>query len=157
MPAKRGERKETNDKKTLLISLLIGNALGVAIFFILLSIASAVILKKGVSSGAYTPVSIVCAAIAAFIAGLFSVIPIRKNGLLLGMCSSVLLIACVVVSAVKQYTLVCYIYSNKCNYKNSDCGSCCGRMCLYRRYTCRKHEKENTMTVPQGTVLSCKI
>ncbi len=46
MPAKRGERKETNDKKTLLISLLIGNALGVAIFFILLSIASAVILKK---------------------------------------------------------------------------------------------------------------
>lgn len=82
MPAKRGERKETNDKKTLLISLLIGNALGVAIFFILLSIASAVILKKGVSSGAYTPVSIVCDAIAAFIAGLFSVIPIRKNGLL---------------------------------------------------------------------------
>ena len=57
MPAKRGERKETNTKKTLLISLLIGNALGVAIFFILLSIASAVILKKGVSSGAYTPVS----------------------------------------------------------------------------------------------------
>ena len=44
------------------------------------------ILKKGVSSGAYTPVSIVCAAI-------------RKNGLLLGLCSSVLLIACVVVSA----------------------------------------------------------
>ena len=75
MPAKRGERKETNDKKTLLISLLIGNALGTAIFFILLSIASAVILKKGVSSGAYTPVSIVCAAIAAFIAGLFSVHP----------------------------------------------------------------------------------
>ena len=99
MPAKRGERKETNDKKTLLISLLIGSALGVAIFFILLSIASAVMLKKGVSSGAYTPVSIVCAAIAAFIAGLFSVIPIRKNGLLLGLCSSVLLIACVVVSA----------------------------------------------------------
>ena len=99
MPAKRGERKETNDKKTLLISLLIGNALGAAIFFILLSIASAVILKKGVSSGAYTPVSIVCAAIAAFIAGLFSVIPIRKNGLLLGLCSSVLLIACVVVYA----------------------------------------------------------
>ena len=50
MPAKRGERKETNDKKTLLISLLIGSALGVAIFFILLSIASAVMLKKGVSS-----------------------------------------------------------------------------------------------------------
>lgn len=79
MPAKRGERKETNTKKTLLISLLIGNALGAAIFFILLSIASAVMLKKGVSSGAYTPVSIVCAAIAAFIAGLFSVIPIRKT------------------------------------------------------------------------------
>lgn len=102
MPAKRGERKEINDKKTLLISLLIGNALGVAIFFILLSIASAVMLKKGVSSGAYTPVSIVCAAIAAFIAGLFSVIPIRKNGLLLGLCSSVLLISCVVVSAAAQ-------------------------------------------------------
>lgn len=99
MPAKRGERKETNDKKTLLISMLIGNALGAAIFFILLSIASAVILKKGVSSGAYAPVSIVCAAIAAFTAGLFSVIPIRKNGLLLGLCSSVLLIACVVISA----------------------------------------------------------
>ena len=46
MPAKRGERKETNDKKTLLISLLIGNALGAAIFFILLSIASAVMLKN---------------------------------------------------------------------------------------------------------------
>lgn len=79
--------------------MLIGNALGAAIFFILLSIASAVILKKGVSSGAYAPVSIVCAAIAAFIAGLFSVIPIRKNGLLLGLCSSALLIACVVISA----------------------------------------------------------
>lgn len=58
--------------------------------------------QKGVSSGVYTPVSIVCAAIAAFIAGLFSVIPIRKNGLLLGLCSSVLLIACVVVSAAAQ-------------------------------------------------------
>lgn len=79
--------------------MLIGNALGAAIFFILLSITSAVILKKGVSSGAYAPVSIVCAAIAAFIAGLFSVIPIRKNGLLLGLCSSALLIACVVISA----------------------------------------------------------
>lgn len=112
MPAKRGERKETNDKKTLLISLLIGNALGAAIFFILLSIASAVMLKKGVSSGAYTPVSIVCAAIAAFIAGLFSVIPIRKNGLLLGLCSSVLLIACVVVSRRGR--------RRQCRHKNSD-------------------------------------
>ena len=25
--------------------------------------------------------------------------------------------------SVKQYTLVCHIYSNKCNYKNSDCGN----------------------------------
>ncbi len=100
MSDKRGERKETNAKKTFIISLLAGNAIGAAIFFILLSIASVVILKKGVSSGAYAPVSIVCAATAAFIAGLSSVIPIRKNGLLLGLCSSVLLIACIVMSAL---------------------------------------------------------
>ena len=132
MPAKRGERKEINDKKTLLISLLIGNALGVAIFFILLSIASAVMLKKGVSSGAYTPVSIVCAAIAAYKAGLLSVITILR--------------CCIRRGRRRQ-----------CRHKNSDCGSCCGRMCLCRRHTCRKYEKENTMTVPCGTVLSCKI
>lgn len=99
MPAKRGERKEPNAKKTLLISLLIGNSLGVAIFFILLSIASAVILKKGVSSEAYTPVSIICSGAAALMAGFISVCPIRKNGLLLGLCSSVLPVACVVISA----------------------------------------------------------
>ena len=80
MPAKRGERKEPNAKRTLLISLLIGNSLGVAIFFILLSIASAVILKKGVSSEAYTPVSIICSGAAALMAGFISVCPIRKNG-----------------------------------------------------------------------------
>ena len=100
MPAKRGERKEPNAKKTLLISLLIGNSLGVAIFFILLSIASAVILKKGVSSGAYTPVSIICSGAAALMAGFISVCPIRKNGLLLGLCSSVLPVACVVISCL---------------------------------------------------------
>lgn len=100
MSDKRGERKETNAKKTLLISLLVGNALGAAMFFTLLSIASAVILKKGVLSGAYAPVSFVCAATAAFIAGLFSVIPIRKKGLLLGLCSSVLLVASIVISAL---------------------------------------------------------
>ena len=136
MPAKRGERKETNDKKTLLISLLIGNALGVAIFFILLSIASAVILKKGVSSGAYTPVSIICSGAAALMAGFISVCPIRKNGLLLGLCSSVLPVACVVISAAAA-------------------GG--GRVRLYGRYTFGKHEKENALTVPQGAVLSCKI
>ena len=148
LPKGESERKPTT-KKTLLISLLIGNALGVAIFFILLSIASAVMLKKGVSSGAYTPVSIVCAAIAAFIAGLFSVIPIRKNGLLLGLCSSVLLIACVVVSAAAA--------GGGVGIKTAIAVSCCSCMRLCRRYTCRKYEKENTMTVPQGTVLSCKI
>ncbi len=100
MPDKRGERRETNAKKTLMISLLAGNAIGAAIFFVLLSIAAAVILKKGVSSGAYAPVSIACAATAAFVAGLSSVIPIRKNGLLLGLCSSVLLVACIVISAL---------------------------------------------------------
>ena len=99
MPAKRGERKETDAKKILLISLLIGNIFGAAMFFILLSIASTVILKKGVSSGAYAPISIACAGIAAFLAGFFSVNPIRKNGLLLGLGSSVLLIASIVISA----------------------------------------------------------
>ena len=49
MPAKRGERKEPNAKKTLLISQLIGNSQDVAIFFKLLTIASAVKIKKGES------------------------------------------------------------------------------------------------------------
>jgi len=148
MPAKRGERKETNDKKTLLISLLIGSALGVAIFFILLSIASAVMLKKGVSSGAYTPVSIVCRNSGVYSRTIFCH-PDKKKRTSVG-----------TVFIRFAHCLRCCIRRGRrrqCRHKNSDCVGGCGRMCLCRRYTCRKYEKENTMTVPQGTVLSCKI
>ena len=145
MPAKRGERKEPNAKKTLLISLLIGNSLGVAIFFILLSIASAVILKKGVSSEAYTPVSIICGAY-----GRIHIrVPDKKERAFVG--------TLLVRSAC---CLRCYIRrgsGRRCEYKNCDCGGGCGRVRLCGRYTFGKHEKENALTVPQGAVLSCKI
>ena len=95
MPAKRGERKETNDKKTLLISLHKKKRTSVGTVFISFAHCLRCCIRRG-----------------------------RRR---------------------------------QCRHKNSDCGSCCGRMRLCRRYTCRKYEKENTMTVPQGTVLSCKI
>ncbi len=81
------------------ISLLIGNIIGVVLFFLLTLLASAVILKKTVSSDFYTPVAVIISGFSALAAGFSAVRPLRKNGLIIGLGSSILLIACICVSA----------------------------------------------------------
>lgn len=81
------------------ISLLIGNIIGAVLFFLLTLLASAVILKKTVSSDFYTPVAVIISGFSALAAGFSAVRPLRKNGLIIGLGSSILLIACICVSA----------------------------------------------------------
>ena len=95
----RGEQKGKSGMRLTAISLLIGNIIGTVLFFLLTLLASAVILKKTVSSDFYTPVAVIISGLSALAAGFAAVRPIRKNGLIMGLGSSILLIACICASA----------------------------------------------------------
>ena len=95
----RGEQKGKSSMRLTAISLLIGNIIGAVLFFLLTLLASAVILKKTVSSDFYTPVAVIISGFSALAAGFSAVRPLRKNGLIIGLGSSILLIACICVSA----------------------------------------------------------
>lgn len=105
MPGKnRGDTngsKNTNGNtlKASAVCILTGNVLGVVLFFVFASVASAIILKNSLSSGAYFPILLFVSALSGLAAGFAAVLPIRKNGLIMGLLSSILTVIAIFASA----------------------------------------------------------
>ncbi|MBQ2775189.1 MAG: TIGR04086 family membrane protein [Clostridia bacterium] len=92
---KRRQTQEDKGIKYIITKILIGSVLGIALFFILLSLAALVILKNPLDSKILPIITLFISALSAFAAGFISVRPIRKNGILMGVCSSLPLIIAV--------------------------------------------------------------
>lgn len=88
-----------NSLKANTICVLTGNILGVLLFFIFTAIASAIILKNSLSSSVYFPALLLTGALSGIVAGFVSVLPIRKNGLITGVLSSILTVIAILITA----------------------------------------------------------
>lgn len=89
----------TNTIRANAVCVLIGNLLGVALFFIFTAIASAVIFKNTLSSSVYLPALIFISALSGLASGFAAVLPIRKNGLIMGLLSSIFTVIAIFASA----------------------------------------------------------
>lgn len=100
----RGDNKGTKNSNTNTIRanavcVLTGNLLGVALFFVFTAIASAVIFKNTLSSSVYLPALIFACVFSGLASGFAAVLPVRKNGLIMGLLSSIFTVIAIFASA----------------------------------------------------------
>ncbi len=84
---KRVKKNSTSGEKILLKNVLIGSAVGTVLFFITTTLSALIILKNDLSEDTYPAFLIVAGAVSAFFGGFVSVIPTKRNGLILGALS----------------------------------------------------------------------
>jgi len=97
MPKKRKARVET-DLRTVIIKMLIGAAIGTAVYFALTAVSAFISLKKDTSPEGFGFIDLALGAFAAVICGFVAVKPIMKKGLLVGAVSTMpifFIVACV--------------------------------------------------------------
>ena len=95
---KKRQSQEDKGIKYIITKLLLGSALGIAVFFMLLSVASLFVLKNSVDSKIFPIISLFIAAISSFFSSFVAVRPIRKNGILMGICASLPLIITICIA-----------------------------------------------------------
>lgn len=92
--AKRKRRKKNTvqgnvDLRTVIIKIIVGSTVGVALFFALTALASAISLKFDFDESKYKYMVIAIGALVGFLCGYITVRPVRKKGPLLGAVSVV--------------------------------------------------------------------
>ncbi len=75
------------DLRTVIIKIIIGSTVGVALFFALMALMSAISLKLDLDESRYKYFMIAIGAIIGFVCGYITVKPVRKKGALLGAVS----------------------------------------------------------------------
>ncbi len=89
----------TNTLKANAVCILTGNVLGVLLFFAFTAIMSAIILRNSLSSSVYFPMLLAASALSGVVAGFVAVLPIRKNGLIIGLLSSIFTVIAMFISS----------------------------------------------------------
>lgn len=84
---RRQKQKQDIGIQYVIRKTLVGSLIGTVLFFTLLCLAAAVILKKPIETKLFPIISLFISALSAFISGFVAVRPIRKNGILMGLCS----------------------------------------------------------------------
>lgn len=102
MPEKRKANKET-DLRTVIIKILIGSAIGTAVYFVLTAAAAFISLKKDMASEGFGFLDLALGAFAAVLCGFIAVKPIMKKGLIIGALSTmpmyfIVACACIFIS-----------------------------------------------------------
>ena len=92
--AKRKRRKKNTvqgniDLRTVIIKIIIGSAVGVALFFALTALASLIGLKLDINEEKYKYLIVAIGSLVGFICGYITVKPVQRKGLLLGAVSVV--------------------------------------------------------------------
>lgn len=87
--ARRKRRKNNTvqgnvDLRTVIVKIIIGSAVGVALFFMLTALASAICLKGDFSEKNYKYIVVAIGAFIGFVCGYVTVRPIRRKCVLLG-------------------------------------------------------------------------
>jgi len=96
----RGKKgAEESGAKITLWKMVRGSAVGTILFFLLLLIMAAVILKANLPSAALIAASLGAAALSAFAAGFIAVRPLRRSGIVLGALSSLPIILVIAAAA----------------------------------------------------------
>lgn len=88
MPSNKNKRSGNENNSSGMNRILISAAVGIAMFFVLISLVSLLALKSDIiSQSMYMPLGIFCGAVSSFICGFIAVRPVRKNGAVTGALS----------------------------------------------------------------------
>lgn len=100
MAKKKGHSavKDEKSSKYVLKKVVWGSVFGIAAFFVLFAVFAAVLLKGGVKQSLYPFIALGISALAAFVSGFAAVRPIRRNGILLGIFSSIPIIVVIIAA-----------------------------------------------------------
>ncbi|MDD6275735.1 MAG: TIGR04086 family membrane protein [Clostridia bacterium] len=113
MPKKKRRKKTPAadaNVKTVIIKSLIGSAVGTALFFLLIVLASLIALKTDMPQKYFPIFVLLSGAVSGLVCGFTAVRPIKKNGLLLGAAS------CVIPYLIIIVVSVCLSHSGLGNY-----------------------------------------
>lgn len=69
------------------IKIIIGSAIGTALYFLIVAIAAAAVLKSGTGSSAYLPIGFAAGILSGFAGGFAAVRPIKEKGAVFGALS----------------------------------------------------------------------
>lgn len=87
----KNKKKKRNDKtsadKLIIKSVLIGSAAGIVSFFALTSILTLLAYTQDLEEGYYTALIFFASGLSAFVGGFTAVLPLKRNGLVLGLLS----------------------------------------------------------------------
>ncbi len=82
-------KNQAKSDKLLIKSMLIGSGAGTVAFFTFIGLFAFIIFKKDTPENYYPAFLISASGISAFISGFLSVLPIKRNGLILGIFSTI--------------------------------------------------------------------
>ncbi len=85
---KQTKKKNVAGEKALFKNILFGSLAGTVVFFIVISLFTLIILKNDLSEDFYPIFLLFAGALSAFSGGFISVIPVKRNGLILGILST---------------------------------------------------------------------
>lgn len=90
MPKKHKKKKSVQTDgniKRIIIKVLRASAVGAAIFFMLCALAALIAYKKDTDPSYYKIFLLVISGISGFICGIAAILPVKRNGLIIGMAS----------------------------------------------------------------------
>ena len=87
MGGKSKKTRRDEERASPQIKIIIGSAIGTALYFLIVAIAAAAVLKSGTGSSAYLPIGFASGILSGFAGGFAAVRPIKEKGAVFGALS----------------------------------------------------------------------